>query len=320
MAGILDGVDQRTQLVGENRLELLLFKLGGVQLYGINVFKVQEVIRCPKLTNMVNSNPSVVGIANMRGKTLPVIDLSFAMGGPHMKREKYSDSFIIIADYNRSVQGFLVNSVERIVNMNWEDILAPPKGSGGTTYMTAVTRVDNSLVEIIDVEKVLSEISGQVTTVSDDIIRNHKEQRDENEKYVLIADDSTVARNQIKRTLEQLNIRCEVAKDGAEALTFLKELQAQSGNIYDHLQLVISDIEMPNMDGYTLTTLIRKDNNLKDLYIILHTSLSGVFNQAMVQKVGANMFIPKFKPDELAQAVLDGIKMAKSIKHVATGH
>ena len=322
MAGILDGVDQRTQLVGENRLELLLFKLNSGQLYGINVFKVQEVIRCPKLTNMVNSNPCVVGIANMRGKTIPVIDLSYAMGGPHMNREIYADSFVIIADYNRSVQGFLVNSVERIVNMNWEDILAPPKGSGGTTYMTAVTRVDNSLVEIIDVEKVLSEIAGHATSVSDELINNSKEQQGESEdnKYVLVADDSSVARNQMKRTLEQLNIRCELVKDGAQALEFLKELHSKTGNIYDHLHLVISDVEMPNMDGYTLTTAIRKDNNLKDLYIVLHTSLSGVFNQAMVQKVGADLFIPKFKPDDLAQAVIDGIKITKRKQNVASGY
>jgi len=320
MAGILDGVDQRTQLVGENRLELLLFKLGGKQLYGINVFKVQEVIRCPKLTSMVNSNPRVVGIANMRGKTIPVIDLSYAMHGPQMKREKYSESFIIIADYNRSIQGFLVNSVERIVNMNWEDILAPPKGSGGTTYMTAVTRVDNSLVEIIDVEKILSEISKEASSVSQDIINTNKTNRTEDSKYVLIADDSSVARNQIKRTLEQLDIRCEVVKDGAEALAFLKDMQSRVGNIYQHLDLVISDVEMPNMDGYTLTTMIRRDPNLKDLYIILHTSLSGVFNQAMVQKVGADNFIPKFKPDELAQAVLDGIQVSKRKQHVASGN
>ena len=298
MAGILDGVDQRTQLVGENRLELLLFKLGGSQLYGINVFKVQEVIRCPKLTSMVNSNPCVVGISNMRGKTIPIIDLSFAMGGAHMRRDIYQDSFIIIADYNRSVQGFLVNSVERIVNMNWEDILAPPKGSGGTTYMTAVTRVDDSLVEIIDVEKVLSEISGSATSVSDSIISDRESENDgsDDTKYVLIADDSSVARNQIKRTLEQLDYKCELVKDGAEALAYLKALYTQSKDVYSHLHLVISDVEMPNMDGYTLTTEIRKDPNLKDLYIILHTSLSGVFNQALVQKLAPTCLFQNSNP------------------------
>lgn len=319
MAGILDGVDQRTQLVGENRLELLLFRLGSGQLYGINVFKVQEVIRCPKLTSMVNSNPRVVGIANMRGKTIPVIDLSYAMGGPRMQQDNYANAFIIIADYNRSVQGFLVNSVERIVNMNWEDILAPPKGSGGTTYMTAVTRVDESLVEIIDVEKVLSEISGEYTAVSDDVLsgRGNQEQEKDSKRFILIADDSSVARNQIKRTLEQLDLKCEVVKDGAEALAFIKDLKQKPGKVTDYLHLVISDVEMPNMDGYTLTTALRKDADLSNLYIILHTSLSGVFNQAMVQKVGADEFIAKFRPDDLAQAVIKGIEVSKARQDVA---
>lgn len=307
MAGMLDGIDSRTRLVGENRLELLIFRLGGNQLYGINVFKVQEVIRCPTLTRMPHANGSVIGIANMRGRTISVIDLSLAIGYPAMPSSAIENAFVVIADYNRSIQGFLVYGVERIVNMNWESILAPPKGSGGSTYLTAVTRVDNKLVEIIDVEKILSEIAGEATEVSSTIMTEHKP--DEVEQYhVLIADDSMVARNQIKRTLDQLGIQCSVVKDGQEALEFLKDMAKEEGPISNHISLVISDVEMPNMDGYTLTTEIRKNDALKDLYIILHTSLSGVFNQAMVQKVGANKFIPKFKPDELAMAVLNGIE------------
>jgi len=132
MAGILDGVDQRTQLVGENRLELLLFRLKGPQMYGINVFKVQEVIRCPKLTHVPNSNSVVKGIANMRGRTIPVLDLSLALRGAETAATE--EAFVIIADYNRTTQGFLVDSVERIVNMNWEEILAPPKGGSQQLY------------------------------------------------------------------------------------------------------------------------------------------------------------------------------------------
>ena len=157
MAGILDGVDKRTQLVGENRLELLMFRLQGPQLYGINVFKVQEVIQCPALTHIPNSNPVVKGVAKLRGRTIPVIDLSMSLGMPPM--ENMNGAFVIIADYNRSVQGFLVHGMERIVNMNWDEISAPPKGSGLDSYMTAVTRVDGKLVEIIDVEKVLADIA-----------------------------------------------------------------------------------------------------------------------------------------------------------------
>ncbi len=302
MAGILDGVDQRTQLVGENRLELLLFRLKGPQMYGINVFKVQEVIRCPALTHMPNSNRVVKGIANMRGRTIPVIDLSLALKGPATPETE--ETFVIIADYNRTTQGFLVDSVERIVNMNWEEILAPPKGSGVNSYMTAVTRVDEKLVEIIDVEKVLSEVVGVTEKISDKIIDENCIEAGAN---ILVADDSSVARKQIKRTLDQLGIDSTLVKDGQEALNVLLDWADKDPDIAKHLTMVISDVEMPNMDGYTLTTEIRKEPRLKDLFVILHTSLSGVFNQSMVEKVGANKFIAKFDADELASAVLEAI-------------
>jgi two-component system chemotaxis response regulator CheV len=302
MAGILDGVDKRTQLVGENRLELLLFRLFGEQLYGINVFKVQEVIRCPELTHVPNSNPVVKGIANMRGRTIPVIDLSMALSGP--ATDLTESSYIIIADYNRTTQGFLVNGVERIVNMNWEDILPPPKGSGRNSYMTAVTRVDDRLVEILDVEKILSEVVGEVADISANIV---EENTIESGANILVADDSSVARRQIKRTLDQLGIESTLVNDGQEALEVLKDWADEDPDIAKHLTMVISDVEMPNMDGYTLTTEIRRDPRLQDLFVILHTSLSGVFNQAMVEKVGANKFIAKFNADELATAVLEAI-------------
>lgn len=302
MAGILDGVDKRTQLVGENRLELLLFRLEGPQLYGINVFKVQEVIRCPSLTQMPNSNPVVKGIANMRGRTISVLDLSMALAGPPMTVDE--SSFVIIADYNRTTQGFLVNGVERIVNMNWDEILPPPKGAGGSSYLTAVTRVDEKLVEIIDVEKVLSDVVGEMVEVSESLVEKSVFN---SEAHVLVADDSRVARRQIKRTLDQLGIESTLVNDGQEAIDALKDWADEDPDIAKHLTMVISDVEMPTMDGYTLTTEIRKDPRLKDLYVILHTSLSGVFNQAMVEKVGADKFIAKFDADELAQAVLDAV-------------
>lgn len=302
MAGVLEGVDKRTQLVGENRLELLLFRLAGRQMFGINVFKVQEVIRCPKLTHIPNSSSLVRGIANMRGRTIPVIDLGLALGQPSMA--ELDGAFVIIADYNRKIQGFLVRGMERIVNMNWEEILPPPKGSGSNSYMTAVTNIDDQLVEIIDVEKVLAEVIGTTETISENILDGSGQTAIK----VLVADDSSVARKQVKRTLEQMGIETILAKDGREALDMLKGWVDDGSKIQDHISLVISDVEMPNMDGYTLTTEIRKDPRLEKLYVVLHTSLSGVFNQSMVEKVGANKFIAKFDADELAQAILDVIE------------
>ncbi|MGE6107336.1 chemotaxis protein CheV [Aeromonas sobria] len=299
MAGILDSVNQRTQLVGQNRLELLLFRLNGRQRFGINVFKVREVLQCPPLTVMPKLNSCIRGVAHIRGQTISVIDLSMAMGKRPIA--DLSKCFIIISEYNRSIQGFLVHSVERIINMNWESILPPPKGAGRINYMTAVTEVDGELVEILDVERILNEISPVSTEVSQDLVQASVEHNTQG-RPVLVADDSSVARKQVQRALDAIGVQCVLAKDGREALNMLLEM-AKQGPIKDQIALVISDIEMPEMDGYTFTAEIRNHPSLKDLHVILHTSLSGVFNQAMVQKVGANNFIAKFQPDELAKAV-----------------
>ncbi|WP_429080440.1 chemotaxis protein CheV [Aeromonas bivalvium] len=299
MAGILDSVNQRTQLVGQNRLELLLFRLNGRQRFGINVFKVREVLQCPPLTVMPKLNSCIRGVAHIRGQTISVIDLSMAMGKRPIA--DLSKCFIIISEYNRSIQGFLVHSVERIINMNWESILPPPKGAGRINYMTAVTEVDGELVEILDVERILNEISPVSTEVSQDLVQASVEHNTQG-RPVLVADDSSVARKQVQRALDAIGVQCLLAKDGREALNMLLEM-AKKGLIKDQIALVISDIEMPEMDGYTFTAEIRNNPSLKDLHVILHTSLSGVFNQAMVQKVGANNFIAKFQPDELAKAV-----------------
>ncbi len=298
MAGLLDGVDQRTKLAGHNRLELLLFRLVGQQRFGINVFKVQEVIQCPPLTQLPGSHPVVRGIANMRGKTITVMDLSQAIGGPPLGSTE--GRFVIITEYNRRVQGFLVGSVDRIINMNWEEILPPPKGAAAGSYMTAVTKVDNELVEIIDVEKVFKEIVGGSEEVSEGII---DQQVKAETQHVLVADDSSVARNQVKRVLDQLGVDTTLCNDGKQALDQLKAWVSEGINVEEYLSMVISDVEMPVMDGYTLTTEIRKAPALSRLHVILHTSLSGIFNQSMVEKVGADAFLAKYEPDELATMV-----------------
>ncbi|MFK5913949.1 MAG: chemotaxis protein [Woeseiaceae bacterium] len=300
MASVLDQVDKRTNLVGENRLEILLFKLQGRHLFGINVFKVQEVLSCPKLTQLPQSHSSMRGLATLRKQTIPVIDLASAIGQRPI--EAGPDKLIIITEYNGSVQAFLVDAVERIVNMNWEDIKAPPKGVGRNNYMTAVTEVEGSLVEIIDVEKILSEIIGADIHIEDASELNDK---NGNPMRFLIVDDSMVARNQVQRTLQQIGIECDIATTGKGALDILKEKADAGLIITDEYKLLISDIEMPEMDGYTLTTSIRADDRMKDLPIMLLSSLSGGFNESMTEKVKADKFIPKFQAEELVREIKD---------------
>lgn len=310
MAGVLDSVNQRTQLVGQNRLELLLFRLRGRQLYGINVFKVKEVLQCPRLSSIPNSRPVVRGVAHTRGETIPIIDLSMAIGMPAIQPEELKTSFVIITEYNRKTQGFLVSGVDRIVNMNWEEIQPPPKGTGRDVYLTAVTMLEDKMVEVIDVEKILAEVA----PISDDVTETVLSRSSQREQAVclpvLVVDDSVVARRQIERCLTSIGLEVITKNDGKQGLDYLKELTADGSRAEDHLSMMISDVEMPEMDGYTLVSRCKQDPSTSGLFVMLHTSLSGVFNQSMVKKVGADDFMAKFSPDELAEKVMDLLDQA----------
>lgn len=303
MAGVLDGVDQRTKLAGHNRFELLLFKLGTRQRFGINVFKVQEVIQCPHLTQIPNAHSVICGIAHLRGKTISVLDLSMAIGMRPLSRD--TPSYVIVTEYNRSIQGFLVGAVDRIINIGWEQVKAPPTGAGKESYLTAVTEIEGELIEVIDVEKVMKEVMGGREEASEEIIDSQLVGKS---THILIVDDSSVARNQVKRVCEQLGAECTLLRDGQEAWDFLSQIVAEGGRIQDHFAMVISDVEMPRMDGYTLASKIKADPAMRDLYLLLHTSLSGVFNTAMVKKVGADEFLAKFDPNALLVAIQNHIK------------
>lgn len=298
MKELIAEVDQRTRLAGCNRFEMLVFGLQGGLRFGINVFKVREVIRVPPLRRHPSAHPFVRGLAHVRGRTLPVIDLGVVLG----LGEVPDGGYLVVTEFNRSVQGFLVDSVERIYNLNWEDVLPPPGGEGRTGLLTAVARVDGDVLEVLDVEKVLAEVIGNATGVSE-ATRREAQGRDIAGARVLVVDDSAVASNQLRRVLGQVGIAATFASDGVQALEMLEHWVCE-GALDARVQLVISDIEMPRMDGYTLTTRIRGDAHLAHLKIMLHSSLSGGFNQAMVDKVRADYWLPKFSSDELVAQVL----------------
>ncbi len=298
------GVGAQSEEDSQSRLELLLFRLDGSQRFGINVFKVQEVFRCPPLTQIPGSHPVVKGIANMRGNTIPVMDLSQAIGGESLGN--IEDRFVILTEYNRKIQGFLVESVDRIEHLTWKEIKPPPKGTGENCYMTAVTQVEGELVQVIDVEKVLNEIIDSNDAVSAAAIDHEIEG---NSQIVLVVDDSSVARAQIKRVLDQLGLTSILCNNGQQALKQLKAWSSE-GKLKDgYLSLVISDVEMPQMDGYTLTREIRRDPDLAGLSLVLHTSLSGSYNAGLALKAGADEFLAKFEPDELAKLVQQHLKV-----------
>lgn len=312
MKDILSTVDSRTKLAGHNRLELLIFGLDGGQRFGINVFKVREVIRSPRLTAVPKSHPSIKGIADVRGHTLTIIDLAEAIGMRGLAPDEVEQSFVIITEYNRAVQGFLVRAVDRIVNMSWQEIMPPPTGTSANNFVTAVARVDGQLVEIVDVEQIFSNVVGVAEHISEDLMGEIAQAGAHGNWVVLVADDSFVARSQVKHTLDEMGLRSFLVSNGADALKTLKKWSSSDNDNFANLLMVISDVEMPTMDGYTLTAEIRRDERLKDVFVVLHTSLSGTFNQSMVQRVGANRFIPKFHPDDLANVVLERMKAVQS--------
>lgn len=313
MSSFLKGVDQRTSLAGMNRMELLLFTIKGKQLFGINVFKVREVIRTPAISPVPKADPRVVGVSDIRGLTMPMIDLSKALDLGPVPPEKYADSLTIVTEFNSQVQGFLVSDVDRIVHLRWEDILPPPDSLQGVNYLTGITRAREQIVEIVDVEKVLAEVSGMPEAMSDEFVSTHKIRGGGENYFVLGADDSSVARTQLKNTMDKLGIHNKILNNGKQALDFLKKLADEADNgiappVSDRVLMVVSDIEMPEMDGYTLTSSIRKDERLKDLYVVLNSSLSGGFNETLTEKVGADVFLSKWHGEELAKAVIDRIE------------
>lgn len=320
MSKLLHSVNQRTQLAGENRLELLLFRLEDKQLYGINVFKVKKIITCPALTAMPGRHPIALGVANTMDGPLPILDLKLAVG--HGNSNNVRGKSVIVAEYNRKMQGFLVDKVEHIINLEWSDIHPPPKGVGNEHYLTAISKHQDEIIEIIDVEKIIAEImpfneemDSPLTEALDTAIKEKAEAAVESgeaasapSKKVIVVDDSVVARNQIKRCMETAGFECTLLKNGLEAYEFLESITMEGKKPTDDFLLMISDIEMPEMDGYTLTRRVKENPDMQSLYVILHTSLSGVFNKAMVEKVGADDFLPKFDANELANAVLARLK------------
>tara|TARA_A100001037_G_scaffold299324_1_gene324725 strand:- start:1052 stop:1996 length:945 start_codon:yes stop_codon:yes gene_type:complete len=307
MTQLLQSVDARTKLAGRNQLEILLFTLGRndgsgrQETFGINVFKVREVMHVPEITRAPDAPAAVEGMVSLRGQVVPVIHLARYCNFPVMD----DPGILVITEYNRHVQGFLVHSVESIVRLDWEEVRVPPSMimAERAGLVTAVTELDDGrLVMIMDVEKVLADVAG---FYQDESIFQSIDPIPVNVGAVLFADDSIVARQQVRKTLERLGIKPIEATNGTEAWTQLCDLAdraAASEQPLKHLlSAVVTDIEMPEMDGYVLTQRIKDDQRFKGIPVIMHSSLSG--NANLGASVGADVYVPKFDPTELANSL-----------------
>lgn len=301
--------ERRQQSAGNSQLEMLMFRLQTKQRFGINVYKVREVLQCPSLTIVPGSARVLKGVITLRGVTIPVIDLSLAVG-----MEPITDTqtaYVIVAEFNRAVQGFLVAAVERIVHVEWANVASPPRTSGLDNYLTGVTSIDDDLVQILDVEKVFADVhssaadaDGRTSTVA--------RVQEAGEAHVLIADDSRVARKQIELILNQLGLPFTAVGNGKEALALLSKWAIEEPKKLKDLLMVIADIEMPEMDGYSLTSEIRRDPRLGLVYVLLHSSLTSMLNKQVVERCGANGFVPKFNATELAKAISERLSVSQN--------
>lgn len=321
MSELLKNIDARTKLAGTNKLEILLFSLGVDQrtgrreAFGINVFKVREVMRTPQITAAPDMPSSVEGMVSLRGMLVPVVDLAKYSG----VQTEAQRSIMIVTEYAGHTQGFLVEAVDTILRLDWSQMKVPPEmliaQMGG--LVTAVTELaDGRLVMMMDVEKVLSE-----TTNYDEeaVFRNIKPLNDAG-LTVFFADDSVVARKQIERTLQAMNVKYVGAMNGREAWAELEKLadyaEASGQRVIDLVSLVLTDVEMPEMDGYILTKKIKSDARFVGVPVIMHSSLSGMSNQQLGKSVGVDEYVPKFEAQKLSEVLTrrltSGLPVAQS--------
>ena len=289
-----------------NRLELLLFYLGGKRRFGMNVLKIKEVIPCPPLHQMPSSNPKILGVAELRDETLPIIDLAKAVSSTHrtLTDEQIRQGSVITTELNRTHQGLWISDVDKIVLCNWKDISPPSKGSGTGSYTTGITLIDDELVQLLDIEKVLGEVFGTESSQPENLDIEQSKLEAVFGKLVMIVDDSSMAMKQTILALNKLGIQHISASDGKVALQILNDYQNGDPHTMEPISMIISDIEMPEMDGYTFVTKARELSKFKEIHVLMHTSLNGTMNMQRAISCGANDILTKFVPDELVEKIV----------------
>ena len=306
MSDLLKNIDARTKLAGTNKLEILMFSLGldkrtgREETFGINVFKVREVMRIPEITRAPEMPASVEGMVSLRGALVPVIDLAKYTG---IETDDPA-GIMIVTEYNGHTQGFLVKAVDNILRLDWSAMRVPPAmlvaEMGG--LVTAITELKNGrLVMMMDVEKVLSETT---RFDADEMIFKNVQPLGK-ERTVFFADDSAVARHQIARTLDAMQVKYISAINGRQAWSELVKMadlaEASHTPLKSVVQVILTDVEMPEMDGYMLTRKIKADKRFSGIPVLMHSSLSGSSNQQLGKTVGVDEYVPKFEPQKLAQ-------------------
>jgi len=305
-------IDERTKLAGNNKFELLLFRLGEApgsgqrELFGINVFKVREVLVMPPVTELANAHEHLMGVANIRGQIIPVINLPAVLGCQPSK----GLSILMVTEFGRTVQAFAVEDVREIVRLEWDQVL-PAEASHAGAMITGIARLDGAiantrLAQVLDVEQILRNVMPVTQEELSKEVVGPLLQLPAG-SAILVADDSAVARSVIELGLNAMGAPFIMTKTGKEAWERLQliadEAKAEGKTARDKIAVVLTDLEMPEMDGFTLTRLIKQDARFKNMPVVIHSSLTGNTNENHVKTVGADAYVGKFAPRELADTI-----------------
>ena len=301
-------IDERTNLAGNSMFEMLLFRLGEApgtgrhELFGINVFKVREILVMPEITAMANASANVLGVANIRGQMITVLDLPKIMGCiPNA-----APGLLLVTEFSRTSQGFAVEDVSEIVRLEWKHLMSA-EGTGGS-LVTSIAKLDGDgpntrLAQVLDVEQILRDAFPHEQQAAQDAQLGTQVKLSPG-TVILVADDSAVARLMIEDGLKAMNVSYIMTNSGQEAWDRLqimaKQAEAEGKTINDQIALVLTDLEMPEMDGFTLTRNIKLDPRFKTIPVIIHSSLTGTTNEEHVKRVGADAYVAKFEATELA--------------------
>jgi two-component system chemotaxis response regulator CheV len=313
MKSVQQEVDERSNLTGTNKFELLLFRLGGddngnhSELFGINVFKIREIVAMPEITAIAGSPPHVLGVVNLRGQIIQVLDLPAIAG----VKPVTGLNIMLVTEFARTTQAFAVESVEEIVRLDWSQVMSS-EHSAGSGMVTSIARLEpqegqaGRLAQVLDVETILQNLNPenderQVQQAVGSPIKVKPG------SVVLAADDSVVARALIEQGLDAMGLPFIMTKSGKECWDQLNAIAAaaesEGKTVYDKVAAVLTDLEMPEMDGFTLTRRIKTNQRFSNLPVVIHSSLSGTTNEEHVKKVGADAYVAKYSAEDLSRTL-----------------
>jgi two-component system chemotaxis response regulator CheV len=313
MKSVQQEVDERSNLTGTNKFELLLFRLGGddngnhSELFGINVFKIREIVAMPEITAIAGSPDHVLGVVNLRGQIIQVLDLPAVAG----VKPVTGLNIMLVTEFARTTQAFAVESVEEIVRLDWSQVMSS-EHSAGSGMVSSIARLEpqdgqpGRLAQVLDVETILRDLSPE----SDE--RQVQQAVGAPIKVkpgavILAADDSVVARALIEQGLDAMGLPFVMTKTGKECWEQLNAIAAaaetEGKTVYDKVAAVLTDLEMPEMDGFTLTRRIKTNQRFSNLPVVIHSSLSGTTNEEHVKKVGADAYVAKYSAEDLSRTL-----------------